>query len=120
MGVESSIAAQLCFRVVLLCGSVSDLDGSIGSGSPSWGRPAFSFIGQGKARVIAEEKEKNEREEGLQDRRVLLLLNAGPADPIDVNRDGSYVAVLSVTGAMRRRHPPVMALHSVLADVMVN
>ena len=52
------------------------------------GRPAFPFIDQGKARVIAEEKEKNEREEGLQDRRVLLLLNAGPADPIDVNRDG--------------------------------
>ena len=26
------------------------------------GHPAFSFIGQGKAWVIAEEKEKNERE----------------------------------------------------------
>ena len=53
------------------------------------GHPAFSFIGQGKAWVIAEEKEKNEREEGLQDRRVLLLLHAGLADPVDVYRDGS-------------------------------
>ena len=84
------------------------------------GRPAFSFIGQGKARVIAEENEKNEREEGLQDRRVLLLLHAGPADPVNVNRDGSYVAVLSITGAMHRRHPLVMALQFVLADVVVN
>ena len=53
------------------------------------GRPAFPFISQGKVRVIAEEKEKNEREEGLQDRRVLLLLHAGPADTVDVNRDGA-------------------------------
>ena len=53
------------------------------------GRPTFPFIGQGKAWVIAEEKEKNEREEGLQDRRVFLFLHAGPANPVDVNRDGS-------------------------------
>ena len=52
-------------------------------------RPAFSFRGEGKARVTAEEKEKNEREEGFQDRRVLLLLHVGPVDPVDVNRDGS-------------------------------
>ena len=55
------------------------------------GHPAFPFIGQGKARATVEEKEKNEREreEGCQDRQVLLLLHAGLADPIDVNRDGS-------------------------------
>ena len=53
------------------------------------GHLAFPFIGQGKVWVIAEEKEKNKREEGLQDRRVLLLLRAGPAHPVDVNRDGS-------------------------------
>ena len=29
---------------------------------PFMGRPAFSFIGEGKARVTEEEKEKNERE----------------------------------------------------------
>ena len=88
MGAESSIAAQLCIRVMLLCGSVSDLDGSIISGIPFMGCPAFPFIGLGKARVIAEENEKNQRVEGLQDRRVLLL-HAGPADPVDVNRDSS-------------------------------
>ena len=30
--------------------------------SPSVGRPASPFIGEGKARVTEEEKEKNERE----------------------------------------------------------
>ena len=30
--------------------------------SPFMGRPAFPFIGHGKAWVIVEEKEKNERE----------------------------------------------------------
>ena len=53
------------------------------------GRPAFSFIGQGKTWVIAEEKEKNEREEGLQDRGVLLLLHVGSADAVDGDGDGS-------------------------------
>ena len=50
--------------------------------------PAFPFIGVGKARVTEEEKEKNEREEGFQGCRVLLLY-AGIVDPVDVNRDGS-------------------------------
>ena len=77
MGAESSIIAQPCACVVLLC---FDL--------PSVGRPASPFIGEGKTRVTEEEKEKNEREEGFQDRRVLLL-HVGPADPVDVNRDGS-------------------------------
>ena len=53
------------------------------------GCPASPFIDEGKARVTAEEKEKNEREEGFQDHQVLLLLHAGPTDPVDVNRDGS-------------------------------
>ena len=57
--------------------------------SPFMGRPASPFIGKGKTRVTEEEKEKNEREEGFQGCRVLLLLHAGPADPIDVNKDGS-------------------------------
>ena len=51
MDAESSIAAQPCARVVLLC---SDL--------PSVGRSASPFIGDEKARVTEEEKEKNERE----------------------------------------------------------
>ena len=70
---------------VLLCGSGSDLDGSI----PFIKHPAFPFIGQEKVRVTTEENEKNEREEGFQDRWVLLLLHAGLTDPVDVNRDGS-------------------------------
>ena len=62
MGAESLIAAQPCARVVLLCfylvvRSRADLD------SPFMGRPASPFICEGKARVTAEEKEKNEREQ---------------------------------------------------------
>ena len=85
----------------------------------SVGRHASPFICEGKARVTEEEKEKNEREEGFQGYRVLLLYS-GPADPIDVKQGRLHVAALFVTGAMRRRHLPVMAFHSVLADVMVN
>ena len=54
------------------------------------GRPASSFLGEGKARVIEEEKgEERERQEGFQGCRVLLLLHAGSADPVDVNTDGA-------------------------------
>ena len=53
------------------------------------GHPASPFIDKGKARVIEEEKgEERERQEGFQGCRVLLLLHTGPADPVDVNRDG--------------------------------
>ena len=52
------------------------------------GRSAFPFIGEAKARVTDEEKEKNEREESFQGCRVLLL-HADSADPVDVNRDDS-------------------------------
>ena len=62
MGAESSLAAQSCARVVLLC---SDLMFFLRSRSSSMGRPASPFIGKGKARVTEEEKEKNEREEGF-------------------------------------------------------
>ena len=55
------MAAQPCVRVVLLCfylmvRSHADLD------SPFMGRPASPFIGEGRARVTTEEKEKNQRE----------------------------------------------------------
>ena len=57
------------------------------------GPTASPFIGEGKVRVTAEEEEKNERErdkeEGFLGHRVLLLLHAGLADPVDVNRDSS-------------------------------
>ena len=45
---------------------------------PFMGRPASPFIGEVKARITEEEKEKNKREEGFQGRRVLLLLYVGP------------------------------------------
>ena len=47
MGAESSLAAQPCACVPI---------------SLFMGRPASPFIGEGKARVIEEENEKNERE----------------------------------------------------------
>ena len=46
-------------RVLVSCACVLIL---FGSRSPSKGRPASPFIGEGKARVIEEEKEKNEIE----------------------------------------------------------
>ena len=52
MDAESSLAAQPCARVVLLCSVL-----------PFHGAPASPFIGEGKARVTAEEKEKNEKEQ---------------------------------------------------------
>ena len=45
------LAAQPCAHVMLLCPD-----------PPFHGRLASSFIGEGKARVTEEEKEKNERE----------------------------------------------------------
>ena len=79
-GTESLLTAQPCACVVLLC-----------QDSFFHERLASPFIGQGKARIIKEEKEKNKREEGFQGCRVLLLLYAGPTNPIDVNRDGSML-----------------------------
>ena len=75
-------------RVLVSCSCVKI--SPVSRSSPR-GRPASPFIGEGKARVTEEKKEKNEREEGFQGCRVLLLLHAGPADPIDVNSDGSML-----------------------------
>ena len=38
---------------------------------------------------MEERRSEREREDVLQDLRVLLILHAGLADPVDVNRDGS-------------------------------
>ena len=56
--------------------------------------PAFPFIGQGKARVITEEKEKNQREKKAS--RITR----------------SFFLFMQV--------PSVMAFHSVPVDVVVN
>ena len=55
MGAESSITAQPCVLAVLLYFYLMVR-------SPFMGCPASPFIGEGKAWVTAEEKEKNERE----------------------------------------------------------
>ena len=89
--------------------------------APFHGAPFFPFYRRRETVGYRGEKgEEQEREEGFQDRRVLLLLHAGPVDPVDVNRDGSTSQPCFVTGAMRRRHLPLMAFHSIPANVVVN
>ena len=63
MGAESSIAAQPCARVVLLCFYLIIR-------APFMGRFASPFIGEGKARVTTEEEEKKERKRGKKASKV--------------------------------------------------
>ena len=71
----------LCFY--LMVWSRVDLD-------PLHGAPWFPFYRPRESTGYNRGKgEEREREEGFQDRRILLLLHVGPTDPIDVNRDGS-------------------------------
>ena len=59
-------ARSLLSRVLVLCSCVFiSWFGLVRIWIPLMGRPASPFIGEGKARVTVEEKEKNEREEGL-------------------------------------------------------
>ena len=57
-------ARSLLSHMLVSCSCIFDLVVRVlcGSGSSFMGRPASPFIGEGKARVRAEEKEKNERE----------------------------------------------------------
>ena len=58
--------------------------------SPFHGASCFPFYRRTKSGGYSGGKgAEREREEGFQGRRVLLLLHAGPADPVDVNRDSS-------------------------------
>ena len=69
-------------RVLMLCSCVQI--------SPFHGAPCFPFYWRRESAGYSGGKgEEREGEEDFQDRRVLLLLHAGPTDPIDVNRDGS-------------------------------
>ena len=56
---------------------------------PFMGRPPFPFIGQGKTRVTVEGKEENEKEKKSSRIVGSFFSYAGPADPVDVNRDSS-------------------------------
>ena len=85
------------------------------------GLPASSFIGEGKAQVTEEEKEKNQREKKAS--RVVESFFSfmwGPTDPVDVNQGWLHVVALFIIVAMCMRHLPVMAFHSVLTNIVMN
>ena len=87
---------------------------------PLMGCPAFPFIGQGKARVTVEGKEEDEKEKKSLGLPGTSFPSRGSRRPCRRQQGQLHVAALSVTGTMCRRRLPVMALHSVLADVVVN
>ena len=96
-----------CSCVPILCPDLDPL---------SWGA---LLLGEGKARVTEEEKEKNEREKKAF--RVVGSFSSMRARRSCRCQQGwLHVVALFITGAMRRRHLPIMAFHSVLADVVVN
>ena len=84
------------------------------------GRLASSFIGEGKARVTEEEKEKNEREKKASRVARSFFSFMQVLRSCRCQQGWLHVVALFVTGAMRRRHLSVMVFHSVPADVMVN
>ena len=98
------------FRVIR-----SVLDGSI----LSMGRPAFPFVGQGKAWVTTEKKRR------MRGRRSPLG-SLGPSPicgsrrPYRCQQGQLHNTALSVTSATRRRRLLVMAFHPVSTDVVVN
>ena len=83
-------------------------------------RPAFPFIVQGKARVTTEGKRRTRESQRPSGSLGPSYPSCGSRRPCRCQHGRLHVAALSVTGAMRRRRLPVMALHSVLADVVVN
>ena len=71
---------------------------------PLQGAPCFPFYKRRESVGYSGGKgEERDREEGFQDRRVLLLLHAGLADPVDVNRGSSmswpYSSLAQVSSA---------------------
>ena len=49
-------------RIGVVCFDLSRVESRVSSPVAFMGRPAFPFIGQGKARITVEEKEENEKE----------------------------------------------------------
>ena len=84
------------------------------------GRPASPFIGEGKKRVIEEEKEKDEREKKASRVVGSFFSFMRSRRPCRCQQGWLHVAALFVTNTMRRRHLPVTAFHSVSVDVVVN
>ena len=83
--------------------------------------PCFPFYRPGESTGYSGGKEENERES----RRPSgspghSSPSCGPRRPCRCQQGRCHVAALSVTGAMCMRRLPVMALHFVLADIVVN
>ena len=101
---------------VMVRSGLASIDRSI----PFVGRPAFPFIGQGKARVTAEGKRRTRESRRPSRSQGPSSPSYGSRRPYRCQQGQLRVAVLSVTSAMRRRHMSVMALHFVLTNVVVN
>ena len=87
---------------------------------PFVGRPAFPFIGQEKARVTAEGKKRTRESQRPSGSPGPSYPSCGSRRPCRCQQGRLHVMALFVTGAVRRRRLPVMALHSVPADVVVS
>ena len=86
-----------------------------------YGTPCFPFYRPRESTGYSGEKiGEEEGEEVLQDHGVLLFPSHGSRRPCRRQQGQLHVAALSVTSAMRRHQMPIMALHSILANVMVN
>ena len=119
-------ARLLLSRVLVLCSGQLEVqwvrDGSIGSGLnrsiPFVGHSAFPFIGQENARVTAEGKRRTRESQRPSGSPGPSYPSCGSHRPCRCQQGRLHVVALSATGARCRL--PVMALHSVLVDVMVN
>ena len=85
-----------------------------------YGTPCFPFIGQGKARVTVEGKEENEKEKKSSRIVGSFFSFTQVRRPCRRQQGQLHVTALSIIGAMRRRRLLVVALHSILADIVVN
>jgi len=87
---------------------------------PLHGAPYFSFY-RPRESVGYSGGKREERERGRPPRSLgPSSPSYGSRQPCRYQQGRLHVAVLSVTGAMSRRHPSVIALHSVLVDVVLN
>jgi hypothetical protein len=101
---ELSLAGLLAFESLAPCGT-----------------PCFPFYKpRGRRGLHEREREISEEEEGLRGRIVLHLPYMGPTDPVYDDGDGSTSRPLFAIVAIRGHRQPVVALHSALADSMVN
>ena len=108
------------FVSFFFCGYGSIWFSRVGRSISFMGRPAFPFIGQGKARVTAEEKRRTRERRRPSGSSSPSSPSCGSCRSCRCQQGQLHVVALSVTGAMRRRRLSVMAFHPVLVDVVVN